>query len=78
MRQPPDILVAVTLDEAWRALSAAWDEGRQPDAIAVSTDAYQALEATKAAEIHRGWPLCLLGLNVVASSRLDGTETLVW
>jgi hypothetical protein len=72
------LLVAVTLDEAWQALCAAWDEGRQPDAIAVSTDVYQALETTKAAEIRRGWPLSLLGLTVVASSRLDGTETLVW
>lgn len=71
-------LVAGALDEAWRALTAAWERGSDPKVIAMSPDAYCAIAEAKAAETRRGAPLCVLGLDLVAACALDGPETMVW
>ncbi|MDA8262201.1 MAG: hypothetical protein M0Z47_05145 [Actinomycetota bacterium] len=71
-------LVAGVLDEAWMALTGAWERGSNPEVIAVSPEAYCAIAEAKAAETRRGAPLCVLGLDLVAACALDGPETMVW
>lgn len=69
--------IAWVLDEAWREIQRAWDEGREVKYLMVLPEVLEIVAAAKAGELSRGASPRLLGLLVVSSDQLAEGELAV-
>jgi hypothetical protein len=69
--------IAWVLDDAWREIQRAWDEGREVEYLMVCPEVLDAVTAAKARETERGARVRLLGLVVVGSTELAAGRLVV-
>lgn len=72
-RVPPSSLrLAIVVDEACIRIFDAWDEHARVTALRVSPTVYEAVAMARPGEVRRGYPLMLLGMELIPD---EGVET---
>jgi hypothetical protein len=63
--------LAIVVDEACTRIFDAWKERARVTALRVSPAVYEAVAAARPGEVRRGYPLMLLGMELVPDDRVD-------
>jgi len=71
-RDPSSLRLAIVVDEACSRVFDAWEDRARVTALRVSPAVYEAVAAARPGEVRRGYPLMLLGMELVAD---DGVAT---
>ena len=69
---PSSMRLAIVVDEACGRIFDAWEERARVTALRVSPAVYRAVAAARPGEVRRGYPLMLLGMELVPD---EGVET---
>jgi len=70
----PDALslrLAIVVDEACTRIFDAWEERARVTALRVNPAVYEAVAAARPGEVRRGYPLMLLGMELVPDEGVD-------
>jgi hypothetical protein len=65
-------LLAIVVDEACSRIFDAWEERARITALRVNPAVYRAIAAARPAEVRRGYPLMLLGMEMIPD---EGVKT---
>ena len=71
-RDQPSLRLAIVIDEACSRIFDAWEDRARVTGLRVSPAVYEAVAAARPAEVRRGYPLMLLGMELVPDR---GVET---
>lgn len=71
-RDPSSLRLAIVVDEACIRVFDAWEDRAMVTALRVSPAVYEAVAAARPGEVRRGYPLMLLGMELVPD---EGVET---
>jgi hypothetical protein len=69
---PSPLRLAIVVDEACSRIFDAWEERARVTALRVSPAVYRAVAAARPGEVRRGYPLMLLGMEMIPD---EGVET---
>lgn len=69
--------LAVVVDEACSRIFDAWEERARVTALRVNPAVYEAVAAARPGEVRRGYPLMLLGMELVPDERVATYEPAV-
>jgi hypothetical protein len=69
--------LAIVVDEACGRIFDAWEDRARVVALRVSPAVYQAVAAARPDEVRRGYPLMLLGMELVPDERVETYEPAV-
>lgn len=74
MRVPDrtSLRLAIVVDEACARIFDAWEDRARVTALRVNPSVYEAVAAARPGEVRRGYPLMLLGMELVPD---EGVET---
>ncbi|MQA86006.1 MAG: hypothetical protein GEV03_15605 [Streptosporangiales bacterium] len=73
----PPLWLAVVVEQACTEIWNAWEEEATVTSLRVSPDVYAAVAVARPGEVQRGYPLMLLGLELVPDEGVDTYEPLV-
>ena len=76
-RDPSSPRLAIVVDEACMRVFDAWEDRARVTALRVSPAVYDAVAAARPAEVRRGYPLMLLGMELVPDERVATYEPAV-
>jgi hypothetical protein len=71
-RDAPSLRLAIVVDEACTRIFDAWEGRARVTALRVNPAVYEAIAAARPGEVRRGYPLMLLGMELVPD---EGVET---
>jgi hypothetical protein len=71
-REPSSLRLAIVVDEACVRIFDAWEDRTRVTALRVNPAVYEAVAAARPGEVSRGYPLMLLGMELVPD---EGVET---
>ena len=71
-RDPPSLRLAIVVDEACSRIFDAWERRARVTALRVNPAVYEAVAAARPGEVRRGYPLMLLGMELIPD---EGVET---
>jgi len=63
--------LAIVVDEACTRIFDAWEQRARVTALRVNPAVYEAVAAARPGEVRRGYPLMLLGLELVADQDVE-------
>jgi hypothetical protein len=69
--------LAIVVDEACSRVFDAWEDRARVVALRVNPAVYDAVAAARPGEVRRGYPLMLLGMELVADEGVDTYEPAV-
>jgi hypothetical protein len=69
--------LAVVVDEACTRIFEAWEEQARVTGLRVNPRVYEAVAVARPAEVRRGYPLMLLGLELVPDEAVETYEPAV-
>lgn len=69
--------LAIVVDEACTRVFEAWEDRARVTALRVSPAVYEAVAAARPGEVRRGYPLMLLGLELVPDEGVEAYEPAV-
>ena len=69
---PSSLRLAIVVDEACDRIFDAWEDRARVTALRVNPAVYEAVAAARPGEVRRGYPLMLLGMELVPD---EGVET---
>jgi hypothetical protein len=73
----PPLRLAVVVDEACARVWEAWGEKATVVGLRVSPEVYEAVARARPGEVRRGYPLMLLGLELVVDAAVGAYEPVV-
>jgi len=76
-RDPSSLRLAIVVDEACMRVFDAWEDRARVTALRVNPAVYEAVAAARPGEVRRGYPLMLLGLELVPDEGVDTYEPAV-
>jgi len=76
-RDPSSLRLAIVVDEACMRVFDAWEDRARVVALRVNPAVYDAVAAARPGEVRRGYPLMLLGMELVADEGVDTYEPAV-
>lgn len=68
---PSSVRLAIVVDEACARIFEAWEERERVTALRVSPIVYEAIAAARPGEVRRGYPLMLLGMELVPDAAVE-------
>jgi hypothetical protein len=74
---PPSLRLAIVVDEACSRIFEAWEERAKVTALRVHPTVYQAVAVARPGEVRRGYPLMLLGMELVPDDAVETYEPAV-
>jgi hypothetical protein len=74
---PSPLRLAIVVDEACIRIFDAWEAGARVTALRVSPAVYEAVAAARPGEVRRGYPLMLLGMELVPDAGVETYEPAV-
>ena len=74
---PPSPRLAIVVDEACTRIFEAWEERAKVTALRVHPAVYRAVAVARPGEVRRGYPLMLLGMELVPDDSVETYEPAV-
>ena len=71
MNDPSSLRMAIVVDEACTRIFDAWEERATVTALRVNPAVYEAVAAARPGEVRRGYPLMLLGMELVPDAAVE-------
>ena len=76
-RDPSPLRLAIVVDEACMRIFDAWEDRVRVTALRVNPAVYGAVAAARPGEVRRGYPLMLLGMELVPDEGVEAYEPAV-
>ena len=76
-RDPSSLRLAIVVDEACSRVFEAWEDRTRVTALRVNPAVYEAVAAARPGEVRRGYPLMLLGMELVPDEEVEAYEPAV-
>ena len=76
-RDPSPLRLAIVVDEACSRIFDAWEDRARVTALRVSPAVYEAVAVARPDEVRRGYPLMLLGMELVPDDGVEAYEPAV-
>lgn len=70
-REPSSLRLAIVVDEACGRIFEAWEDRARVTALRVNPAVCEAVAAARPGEVSRGYPLMLLGMELVPDEGVD-------